>query len=71
MMPNPANEQVTVMSSYRIYRIELFALSGERVKQVHVDGIASRFDISDLPRGIYIVRTFTSHGVSTKKLVVN
>lgn len=70
IMPNPANDKVAVTSSYRIDCIEIFALDGKKVKQMQVDGLMSQIDVSDLVRGTYIIRTYTNHGVSSKRLVL-
>ena len=70
MMPNPAGEQVTIMSSFRIDRVEIYSLTGQRVVQEKVGGLSSQIDISGLPKGAYLVRVHTNHGVSTKRLVV-
>ena len=70
MMPNPASDQVTVMSSFRIERIEIYTLTGQRVMQENVGGLSSQVDISSLSKGTYIVRIHTNRGVSSKRLVV-
>lgn len=70
LMPNPATEQVTVMSSFRIERVELYTLTGQRVMQQAVGGLSAQIDISSLPQGIYLVRTHTNRGIATKRLVV-
>lgn len=70
MMPNPASEQVTVMSSFRIDRVEVYSLTGQRLLQENVGGLSSQIDISSLPKGGYLVRIHTNRGISTKRLVV-
>ena len=70
MMPNPASDQVTVMSSFRIERIEIYTLTGQRVMLEKVGGLSSQVDISSLAKGTYIVRIHTNRGVSSKRLVV-
>ena len=71
LMPNPAGEQVTVMSSFRIDRVEIYTLTGQRILQQQVGGLSAQIDISDLSKGTYLVRTYTNHGVSNKRLVKN
>ena len=69
-MPNPASDNVTVMSSFRIDRIEVYSLTGQRVMQQKVGALSTQIDLSGLPKGTYIVRTYTNHGISNKRLVV-
>ena len=70
LMPNPASEQVTIVSSFRIDRVEIFTVTGQKVLQKKVGGLTTQVDISDLATGTYLVRTYTNHGVSCKRLVV-
>ena len=70
LMPNPASDNVTVMSSFRIDRIEVYSLTGQRVMQQKVGALSTQIDLSCLPKGTYIVRTYTNHGISNKRLVV-
>ena len=70
LMPNPASEQVTIVSSFRIDRVEIFTVTGQKVLQKKVGGLTTHIDISDLATGTYLVRTYTNHGVSCKRLVV-
>ena len=70
LMPNPASDNVTVMSSFRIDRIEVYSLTGQRVMQQKVGALSTQIDLSGLPKGTYIVRTYTNHGISNKRLVV-
>lgn len=70
MMPNPATEQVTVMSSFRIESVEVYSLTGQRLMQEKVGGLSAQIGISRLPKGTYLVRIHTNHGTSSKRLVV-
>ena len=70
MMPNPANGVVSVMSSYRMNRIEVYEVKGEKVLEQKVEGIAAEFDVSGWAKGTYVVAMYPEYGVVTKKLVV-
>lgn len=70
LMPNPASGQVSVMSSFRIDRVEIYTLAGQRILQENAAGLSAQIDISALAQGTYIVRTYTNRGVSNKRLVV-
>ena len=70
LMPNPAQGAVNVLSSYRLNRIEVYNLKGEKVYEQKADGITAEFDVSGWAKGVYIVALYPEHGVVTKKLVV-
>ena len=70
LMPNPAQGAVNVLSSYRLNRIEVYNLKGEKVFEQKADGITAEFDVSGWAKGVYIVALYPEHGVVTKKLVV-
>ncbi|MBQ3950914.1 MAG: T9SS type A sorting domain-containing protein [Bacteroidales bacterium] len=70
LMPNPASDRVSVASSFRIGKVELYDLNGRSHLRTTVDGLSAALDISSLPAGTYIVRVTTSAGTAYKKLVV-
>lgn len=70
LIPNPAHGVVNVVSSFRLSRIELYALDGRKVLEQAADGISTMVDVSGLPSGTYIAALYLPHGVATKKLVV-
>ena len=70
LLPNPARERVSVLSSYKMSRIEVYALDGRKVLEQEVGGISTVAEVKDLPRGTYIMAVYLPHGVATKKLVL-
>ena len=70
LLPNPAREAVSVMSSYKMNRIEVYSLNGCKVLEQEADGISTVVDVSGLASGTYIAAVYLPHGVATKKLVV-
>ena len=70
LMPNPASETVSVISSFRIGDVEVYTLDGRSVMKQKVDAISTTLDISTLAAGTYVVRITTNNGTTTKKLVV-
>ena len=70
MMPNPASDQVTVMSSYRLSRVVVYDLRGHAVLEHDAEGLAATIDVSTLAKGIYVVAIHTPAGTATKRLVV-
>ena len=70
LMPNPARDVVSVLSSYRMSRVVLYDLNGRTVLEQEADGITAALDVSGLASGTYIAAIYLPHGVLTKKLVV-
>ena len=70
LMPNPARDEVTVASSFRVKAVELYAADGKLLQQVEVNAVGTTLSLEGLPAGIYFVRVHTSAGVTTKRLVV-
>ncbi|MBO4599518.1 MAG: T9SS type A sorting domain-containing protein, partial [Bacteroidales bacterium] len=70
MMPNPAHEEVTVISSYRLSRVVVYDLQGHSVIEQEGEGLATAFDVGRLAKGVYVVAIHTPAGIATKRLVV-
>ncbi len=70
LMPNPARDVVSVLSSYRMSRVVLYDLNGRTVLEQEADGITAVLYVSGLASGTYIAAIYLPHGVLTKKLVV-
>ena len=70
LMPNPAHGRVSVVSSYKVNRIEVYALDGRKMLEQEVGGISAIVDISTLEKGTYIAAIYLAEGVTTKKLIV-
>ena len=69
LFPNPANKSLTVISSFRLRKVELFSADGRLLISLPVNGVSATIDISDLLPATYIVRVTTPAGVTTKRLV--
>ena len=70
LMPNPAREEVTVASSFRVKAVELYGADGKLLQRKEVNAVGTTLDLKGLPTGIYFVRVATHAGVTTKRLVV-
>lgn len=68
--PNPASDVVNVFSSFKIHDLSIYATDGRLMKRERVDGLSKNVDISMLPKGMYIVRATTVHGMAYGRLVV-
>ena len=71
LMPNPANDVLTIFSSFSMKRIEVYSMNGVMVESMDCEGVSTQLTVADYPKGVYIVKLYTPKGVATKKLVVN
>ncbi len=70
LMPNPAQEGVTVLSNYRMEAVDIYHSNGKKIVSTTPQSYAARFGVADWPKGVYIVVVHTILGDVTKKLVV-
>lgn len=71
LSPNPANSQITIISSFILRSVEIFAPNGHLVaKQKVTNKITTQIPIGHLPVGTYIVRISTTNGTAYKRLIV-
>ena len=70
LRPNPAADQVQVLSSFGFSQIELYNAAGVRLLEQKATGYSATLDVSALPAGPYLVRIATAAGTVTRKLVV-
>ncbi len=70
--PNPAQDVINIASSLDVNSVSVFNVSG---KQVFFDQNERNrkfaIDVTNYEKGLYFVRIETSHGVVSKKIVVN
>lgn len=71
IIPNPASDMVNIFSSFSIRKVEVYSLKGVKVKEEGVKAASIKMDISNLPKGTYLVKVYTPNGVATKKLIIN
>ena len=70
LLPNPATDQVKVLSSFGLRRVEIYNAAGARVRQEELRGYTATLRVDDLPEGAYLIRIHTPAGNTTKKLIV-
>lgn len=65
--PNPASEKVYIKGN-GINSIELYSLEGKKLDiQLNAD---QSMNVSNLPKGIYILKVQTENSITTKKLII-
>jgi hypothetical protein len=74
IFPTPANETITinVTKKAEIGEMELFDMSGKKVGVIQVPAMASqvRYNVSNLPDGVYILRTVAEGRSYENKIVI-
>ena len=65
--PNPASNYFELSNSRHLRDVEVYSLSGQLVKSYSKQ---NRYDVSDLPNGIYVVRGIAKEVEFHQKLVV-
>ena len=70
LIPNPASGPVTVISGFRIEAVEVYTVAGTLVETIGLKANTGVIDTSRWPKGAYILRIRTSHGDTSKRLVV-
>ena len=68
--PNPANDIVTVQSSFKIREIEIHNTLGQVVLRKEGSQNIETLDVSILESGVYVVRIKTQRGFANKKLII-
>ncbi len=68
--PNPANDIVTVQSSFKIREIEIHNSLGQVVLRKEGSQNIETLDVSILESGVYVVRIKTQRGFANKKLII-
>ncbi len=70
VFPNPASENITVQSSFKIHGIEIFNEQGQKILTTNSNGYNTSIDVSSYPKGTYIVKIMTKSGTTNKKIIV-
>jgi len=68
--PNPVSEILYIKSPYSINEIEVFDITGKKLKQsYYFEDNNYRVNISDLADGMYFINVKTSRGFVTRKII--
>ena len=70
LYPNPANESVNVVCSYKIKDYALVDATGREVLSGKCNANSMALDLSSLQKGVYFIRLQTAKGSVEKKLLV-
>jgi hypothetical protein len=70
IFPNPAKEELTIISSASNNLISIYNLQGILVKQLHVSEAESKINITDLLNGMYVIEIKNKANRSFQKFIV-
>lgn len=68
--PNPTYDDVTITSQADIVRVEIYNISGQKMKDVSVNGNNVSISMSNFTSGLYIMNIYTQEGMIIKKVDV-
>jgi hypothetical protein len=71
LFPNPTTGMVNIESNMRIYGLEIYNLLGERINNISIQNTNNIYstNLTEMAKGIYIVRISTSRGLFIKKIL--
>ncbi|WP_019038424.1 T9SS type A sorting domain-containing protein [Psychroflexus tropicus] len=67
--PNPTADFIQIKTTQQIQRIDVYSRAGRLVKQFENSVDKDRFDVSDLPVGMYLIKVSTDRKSSLLKLI--
>ncbi len=67
--PNPVNRSLVIAADQNINKVEIYNTVGQQVKAMNLGTNTARLDVADLQPGVYMLRIYTSKGVSTQKIL--
>ncbi len=68
--PNPASTRISIESPLLLQHLQLFTISGLKVKELPVSSYTATLDLQHLDSGVYILKIWTSVGISSHKIQI-
>ncbi len=69
LFPNPVTDVLTIRNEKNIERFEIYSITGQLLKSGKLSD--NRVVVSDLPKGIYVLRIFNAAGMLQQQFVKN
>ena len=70
VFPNPATDQLNITSSVPFSKISIVNMLGQTIKTIEVGAENHTMDVSDMAKGLYILKVETPQGSTTKKIQI-
>jgi hypothetical protein len=73
LFPNPAKNSINLElpGQNNEYTVEIFTLQGRMIQSIELKNAISSIDVSELSRGVYLMKVIGSEEIFTKKFIVN
>ncbi|MBP1629699.1 MAG: Protein of unknown function precursor [Bacteroidetes bacterium] len=68
--PNPAKDKLNIISQFKVKELDIYNISGVKLKTIPMNSYEKTIDISSLRAGTYIVKLHTPRGIATKTILV-
>jgi uncharacterized delta-60 repeat protein len=69
MYPNPANSQITIESTQKIFLLTICDIDGQELKRQQINNTRTQLDISNLASGIYFVKLISDKTFVVRKII--
>lgn len=68
--PNPASDNVHIQSEVEMKSVKIYNQTGQVIKVQQVNSKSQRFDVNDVPAGLYVFVIETEQGTISKRIFV-
>jgi len=65
--PNPVKNEIFIKTDSQIKRVEIYSLTGALL--LLENNFNEKISVSDLPKGVYMLRIYTDNGLTIEKIV--
>jgi hypothetical protein len=70
VFPNPANNQVTIdFGKQKMKEVAVIDIIGKEIKRIEINSSDYILDVSDLPKGVYLIKLTSDDGIIAKKII--
>lgn len=66
--PNPAKDKLTIETKQNA-RLELYTIQGALLRSQELNGLSTEINISELNKGVYVLKLISAKGITTSKLI--
>ncbi|MFT6246239.1 MAG: hypothetical protein ACJA0U_000772 [Salibacteraceae bacterium] len=71
VFPNPATSEINVSFETALEgEVTLLSVVGKKTESKTISGLTTKFDVSDLPSGVYFIEISTSNSTYTERVIV-
>ncbi|MDR0232626.1 MAG: T9SS type A sorting domain-containing protein [Dysgonamonadaceae bacterium] len=69
IFPNPAKEDIFIKSELPVEKVEIYSLTGNLLSSEN--NFKEKISVSDLSRGVYLLKVYTDKGIIISKIIKN